>query len=161
MPTSKHSVRFRQPTKTVKALGFRSKLEVIVNQQIVDNGVAFSYEGLLNRVKYVKPETNHTYLCDFLLGNGVMIETKGWFTIEDRKKHLLIKEQHPELDIRFLFSNANNKLRKGSSTTYGSWCTKKGFKWANKVIPQAWLEEIKPKKELELIIKLLKGMNNE
>lgn len=151
--------RFRVPSKAVRALGFRSKLEVIVNQQIVDSGVAFSYEGKLNKVKYIKPKTYHTYLCDFLLGNGVMIEAKGRFTTEDRKKHLYIKEQHPDLDIRFLFSNANNKLRKGSPTTYKMWCDKKGFKWAHKVIPQSWLDEKKSKKELDIIIEILKGMN--
>ena len=149
--------RFRQPSKIVKALGFRSKLEMLVNQQIVDAGVAFSYEGKLNKIRYVKPETNHTYLCDFLLANGVMIEAKGRFDAADRKKHLYIKDQHPILDIRFLFSNANNKLRKGSPTTYARWCDKYGFKWADKIIPQSWLNEKKPKKELDKIIKLLKG----
>ena len=33
----------------------------------------------------------------------------------DRKKHLLIKEQHPELDIRFVFSRAGNKLSSKSA----------------------------------------------
>lgn len=155
-----NSLLYRIPSKAVRDLGFRSKLEVIVNQQIVDSGVSFSYEGKLNKIKYIKPETHHIYLCDFLLGNGIMIEAKGRFTTEDRKKHLYIKEQHPDLDIRFLFSNAKNKLRKGSPTTYAMWCDKKGFKWANKTIPQSWLDEQKPKKELNKIIKKLKDMNS-
>ena len=39
----------------------------------------------------------------FRLDNGIIIETKGAFNSADRKKHKLIKEQHPELDIRFMF----------------------------------------------------------
>jgi len=41
-----------------------------------------------------------TYTPDFELDNGIFIETKGIFDNEDRRKHLAIKEQHPELDIR-------------------------------------------------------------
>jgi hypothetical protein len=39
-----------------------------------------------------------TYTPDFELDNGIFIETKGIFDNEDRRKHLAIKEQHPELD---------------------------------------------------------------
>ena len=151
--------RFRVPSKAVRDLGFRSKLEVIVNQQLVDSKVPFSYEGPLNKIKWIKPETKHTYLADFLLANGIIIEAKGRFTTEDRKKHLWIKDQYRILDIRFLFSNANNRLRKGSPTSYAQWCDKNGFAWADKVVPQRWIEHKKPKKKLDLIIKTLKDMN--
>ena len=70
------------------------------------------------------------------------IEAKGRFITSDRQKHLLIKEQHPELDIRFLFQNANNTISKTSSTTYALWAETKGFKWANgETIPKEWLDE--------------------
>ncbi len=81
------------------------------------------------------------YTPDFPLRNGIIVETKGRFVTEDRVKHKLIKEQHPDLDIRFLFSNSRTKLSKGSPTTYGMWCTKHGFDYADKTIPQAWLDE--------------------
>ena len=61
--------------------------------------------------------------------------------VADRKKHLLIKEQHPELDIRFVFSSSKAKLSKGSKTTYALWCTKNGFKFADRLIPRAWLKD--------------------
>ena len=67
--------------------------------------------------------------------------TKGRFVLEDRKKHLLVKQQHPELDIRFVFSNSKNKINKKSKTTYADWCEKNGFKYADKVIPDEWFEE--------------------
>jgi hypothetical protein len=73
--------------------------------------------------------------------NGVILEAKGVWTVEDRTKHLLIREQHPELDVRLVFQNANNKIRKGSKTTYAAWCDKKGIKWCNKVIPKSWFQQ--------------------
>jgi hypothetical protein len=33
----------------------------------------------------------------------------------------------------------DNKIRKGSNTTYAGWCEKKGIKYANKLIPESWL----------------------
>jgi hypothetical protein len=76
-----------------------------------------------------------------LWSNGIIIETKGIFDSDDRKKHMLIKEQHPELDIRFVFSNAQTKLYKKSPTSYADWCIKNGFIYADKVIPTAWFNE--------------------
>jgi len=82
-----------------------------------------------------------TYTPDFELDNGIFIETKGIFDNEDRRKHLAIKEQHPELDIRFVFSNANAKLYKGAKSRYYNWCDKHGFLWSHRLIPIAWLKE--------------------
>jgi hypothetical protein len=81
------------------------------------------------------------YTPDFVLPNGIIIETKGRFTVADRRKHLLIKKQHPKLDIRFVFENENNKLRKGSKTSYGKWCEKNDFLYCTRVIPQTWLKK--------------------
>lgn len=64
----------------------------------------------------------------------------------DRQKHLLVQEQYPELDIRFIFSNPNAKIRKGSKTSYADWCNKHGFLFAQKSIPKEWLKE--PKKPI-------------
>lgn len=82
-----------------------------------------------------------TYTADFVLDNGIIVETKGKFDAEDRRKHLEIKKQHPELDIRFCFSNAKAKLYKGSKTCYAEWCEQYGYKWCHRVIPQSWLQE--------------------
>lgn len=93
------------------------------------------------KLKYVVPEREATYTPDFVLRNGVIIESKGIFDVEDRKKHILIKEQHPELDIRFVFSSSRAKIYKGSKTTYAEWCEQHGFQFADKLIPVAWLKE--------------------
>ena len=82
-----------------------------------------------------------TYTPDFQLDNGIFIETKGIFDSEDRRKHIEVRRQHPELDIRFVFSNAKAKLYKGAKSRYCDWCEKNGFKWAHRVIPEGWLLE--------------------
>lgn len=71
------------------------------------------------------------------------METKGRFITEDRKKHLLVKAQHPELDIRFVFSNSRARISKTSATTYGAWCERYGFAYADKKVPEGWLKETK------------------
>jgi len=82
-----------------------------------------------------------TYTPDFVLDNGIIIETKGIFDSNDRRKHREIQRQHPELDIRFVFSNAKAKLYKGAKSRYFNWCEQHKFQWANRVIPEEWLKE--------------------
>ena len=74
-------------------------------------------------------------------GGFFYVETKGIWNVADRQKHLLIKRQHPDLDIRFVFSNCNSKLYKGSKTTYADYCDKHGFVYSHKTIPEEWLHE--------------------
>jgi hypothetical protein len=118
--------------------GFRSGLEMEIDNALKEHGIDGEYEQHI--IEYVKPETKHKYHPDFKLPNGIFVETKGRFLTDDRKKHLLIKAQSPELDIRFLFQNSKSKISKGSKTTYADWCIKYGFKFADKVIPADWLE---------------------
>lgn len=128
-------VKKRNPDGTRKKI--RSKFELQVMEQIDKTTKDYSYESM--RIKYSPPPK--IYTPDIVLANGIIIELKGYFTSEDRAKHLLVKEQHPELDIRFVFQRAANKLHKKSTTTYGSWCDKYGFKWADKEVPAEWLVE--------------------
>lgn len=121
-----------------KKLGFRSGLEVKIAEQLKSAGVEVEYET--TKIKYVVPESLHTYTVDFVLPNGVMVETKGRFLLSDRKKHLLIQKQHPDLDIRFVFSNSKTKIAKGSKTSYADWCLKNNFKFADKGVPAEWLK---------------------
>ena len=150
-------MKHHKPASAIAKMGFRSKLEMQVNQQLVDAGLSFSYEGPMNVIQYTNPVTNHRYLADFLLCNGIIIETKGIFDAQDRKKHLYIQEQYPILDIRFVFMNSNNRLSKSSKTTYATWAETHGFLWADKLIPESWLKEKKEPEALQEIIALLKG----
>ena len=130
----------RKVTKRQAAVknGYRSGLEEIVDSTLKQHNIDGEYEK--HKIKYTIPATDHTYTPDFRLPNGIFVETKGRFVTEDRKKHVLIKKQHPELDIRFVFQNSKNKIRKGSPTTYADWCIKYGFKYADKTIPREWLD---------------------
>ena len=117
--------------------GYRSGLEGDISADLKDRGVSFEYETL--KIKWTLLE-NKTYTPDFILTNGIIVESKGRFVAADRKKHLKVKEQHPNLDIRFVFSNSRGKLSKGAKSTYGEWCDKHGFTYADKRIPDEWLK---------------------
>jgi hypothetical protein len=121
------------------AEGYRSGLEEKVGHQLDTLGIKAKYESF--KIKFTEPEKNRSYTPDWLLPNGIIIETKGRFITADRQKHLLVKQQHPHLDIRFVFSNSKTKLSKTSPTKYSDWCEKHGFKYADKTIPQGWLDE--------------------
>lgn len=117
--------------------GYRSGLEERVGRELEEQGVSFTYEDLV--IKYEKPAKVAKYTPDFLLANGTIIETKGRFLTADRQKHLLVKLQHPDLDIRFVFSSSKQRISKQSKTTYADWCIKNGFKFADTSIPKEWL----------------------
>ena len=118
---------------------YRSGLEEKIAEQLKDRNVPVVFEQY--EVPYVIPSSTHKYTPDFVLPNGVIVEGKGLFDADDRKKHTLIRAQHPELDIRFVFTSSRTKLYKGSPTTYGMWCEKNGFKYSDKSIPVEWLKE--------------------
>jgi hypothetical protein len=123
----------------LKVAAFRSGLEERVAKELAALSIPYEYET--KKIPYTTPPAAHTYTPDFILPNGIIVETKGYFDSADRTKHVLVKAQHPELDIRFVFSNANTKLSKTSLTTYAAWCLKRGFLFATKSIPIAWLRE--------------------
>ena len=119
--------------------GFRSGLEERIADELTKAGVSFTFEE--TKIKYLKPAKNATYTPDFVLPNGIIIETQGRFLTADRQKHLLVKNQYPELDIRFVFSNSKQRISKQSKTTYADWCDKHGFAYADVHIPNSWLKE--------------------
>jgi hypothetical protein len=121
--------------------GFRSGLEELVADQLRSHGLDPKFES--EKIEYVKPESKHKYTPDFPVTRAMLIETKGRFVTADRQKHLLLKAQHPDREVRFVFSRSKTPISKGSKTTYAMWCEKHGFRYADKLIPAAWLKEIK------------------
>lgn len=126
--------------------GFRSGLEERLSKELIQYDVRFTFEE--RKLPFIQPEKKRTYLPDFFIysddGNlRFIIETKGIFTSADRFKHIWVREQYPELEFRFIFSNSRQKLSKGAKSTYGDWCTKKGFKYSDKTIPESWVNEVK------------------
>ena len=137
----KQSTSKSTPKQIGLKYGFRSGLEESIAHKLTSKGVSFTFEELV--IPYTKPEKPARYTPDFLLENSIIIESKGRFLTEDRQKHILVKAQHPEYDIRFVFSNSKTKISKRSTTTYGMWCEKHGFLYADKDIPDAWIKEKK------------------
>jgi hypothetical protein len=119
--------------------GWRSGLEEKIGRELKEQGIPFGFES--SKITYLEPARERKYTPDFFLQNGIIVETKGRFTVNDRKKHLLVRDQYPDLDIRFVFSNSNKKIYKGSKTTYADWCRKHGFQYADKSIPKEWIDE--------------------
>lgn len=117
---------------------FRSGFERTLNAQLENSGVVFSYESL--KLPYT---VNHVYLPDFLVvtgaGKTIVIEAKGRFMPGDQGKMLAVKSQHPDIDLRFVFMDANLPVRKGAKVTHGGWATKHGFPWADKKVPIEWI----------------------
>lgn len=120
--------------------GYRSGLENDIMEDIERNGLEPNYEA--TKLDYIQPETKHVYTPDFHVSPHIVIETKGRWVVEDRMKMLLVIKQHPEIDFRMVFYNANQKIKKGSKTTYAMWCDKHNIKWAHKYIPDEWYVEI-------------------
>jgi len=125
---------------------FRSGSEREFYRQCRKMGYNPRFEHPDDIIEYIVPEEKRKYHCDFVFtkknGEKMYVEFKGLWHLEDRKKHLYIKKNHPDKDIRFIFEKPNNKIKKSSSTTYGMWCDSKGFKWAGKKMPVAWLKEV-------------------
>jgi hypothetical protein len=137
--------RVRKQTDTVvriedadmKRLRFRSRFELHLAKGLADNKVKFEYESK----KFLYIPKPRTYTPDFyLIESGIYIEAKGHLDKADRVKMALVKQQHKDLDIRFVFMNARNKIYKGSKTTYADWCNKHDFRWAEKSIPMEWFK---------------------
>ncbi len=130
----------RPRTKVIrgkKGQRFRSGFEFTLARKIRDNGLRLHYEE--STFHFTE---KHRYIPDFRIGK-IQIEAKGRFLPRDRAKHLLVKEQNPDEDIRFVFMNAKIKLNKSSSTSYAEWCDKHGFQWAEGNIPDEWIVEAK------------------
>ena len=125
--------------QVARKYGFRSGLEGKVAEHLDCLAIDYQYEPYA--IEYIQPEKKRKYTPDFILPNGIIIETKGRFLVDDRQKHLMIRDCHPELDIRFVFTNSRNKISKTSKTTYADWCDKHGFMYADKLIPEEWIDE--------------------
>ena len=117
--------------------GFRSRFEFEFAQYLAKNKIKYNYEK--DKFRYIVPIKSYTpdfYLMDY----GFYLELKGNLDVTDRVKHLLVKEQNEDLDVRFIFPNSKKKIYKGSKTTYAAWCDRHGFLYADNRIPNIWLK---------------------
>lgn len=127
----------------------RSGLERQIHDQLTDAGIDFEYESL--KLEYRRRVVRgvckcgsgdvyqkRTYLPDFILSNGIILEVKGRLTSADRSKMLAVIEQHPDKDIRFVFG-ANNKIHRDKQKRYSEWAAEHKIKFCIKQIPESWL----------------------
>lgn len=107
----------------------RSKLEERFESILKDFDVPYEYE--VTKIDYIIPESSHTYTVDWTVLNGKLIETKGYLSDHaERRKYVLLKEQHPDLDLRFVFDNPN-KLCGGTKMSHAKWAEKYGFRYCS------------------------------
>jgi hypothetical protein len=117
---------------------YRSKFEAAVAASLNKRGLPFNYEG-----QALPYKIEAVYTPDFILPNGVIVETKGLFDSDDRRKMVAVKDQHPHLDIRLCFMKADVKLsRAPRSLTYWQWAERQGFLWCEGHIPTTWFDAI-------------------
>ena len=138
--------------------GFRSGLEQDIQLQLARAKIGFEYESV--KLPYVIPASDHLYTPDFVLANGIIIETKGRWILEDRKKIKLVKEQHPDLDLRMVFTNSKSKIRRGAKSCYQDCCRRLGIPFADKEVPVEWLKEKINKKSKKIIETMRKKQND-
>ena len=114
---------------------FKSGLEEKVSDLLCELGVDYEYEGL--SLPYT---IKHLYTPDFVFPNGIVLETKGYWKPEDRRKIRQVVTENPHIDLRMVFQDPYKKISKKSKTTYAKWCTRYNIKWcAYHAIPVDWL----------------------
>jgi hypothetical protein len=103
-------------------------------------GKSFNIEYETEKLDYV---LIRNYLPDFILkfddGRKIYIETKGYLRGEDRAKLLAVRDRHPDLDLRLVFSK-DNRLNRKSRSRYSCWAKRHGFTYSVGTIPMEWLE---------------------
>lgn len=119
--------------------GYRSGLEEDNAALLRANDIPAEYEK--NTILYTPPLKLRRYRPDFVLPNGIVVETKGRFLSADRQKHRYIQAEHPDIELRFVFSRSKAPINPGSNTTNAMWCDRYGFQWADKLIPVEWMLE--------------------
>lgn len=117
---------------------FRSDLELRVYQAAKRSRKTLEYEP--GFIPYI---IKGNYLPDFILPNGIVIEAKGRLDAGTCRKMRCVKASNPDLDIRFVFQDARQKLNKRSKLRYWEWAERYGFQWAEGTIPLAWWKEEK------------------
>lgn len=91
-------------------------------------------------VEYIQPATRCRYIADLALDNGILLEVKGYWPIDQRQKMMLVIKHNPQADIRMVFDTPHKTISKTSKTTYAAFCDKHGIKWCKTgEIPPEWL----------------------
>lgn len=86
------------------------------------------------------------YKPDLVLSSGVIVELKGKFTPEDRRKMIAVKQAHPDKDIRIVFQKLKatvvgaTRRKDGTKLTCEQWARSSGFLYAEGTVPESWFD---------------------
>lgn len=112
----------------------------VFEQRLWDTSQFGEIEYESDKIPY-RVESNHNYIPDFTItrtnGEKVYVEAKGYLRPADMTKMKLVKAQHPELDIRFVFYK-DQKIPRARNLKYTDWATKNGFPYSIGIIPVEW-----------------------
>jgi len=125
--------------------GMKSMGEVKCAADLEKRKIKYKYED--TTVEYQHKPQKYTPDFDILRGKvlptgakeKIHIEYKGKLDYETRKKLLAVRASNPDMVVCIVFEKANNKIRKGSKTTYGMWAESKGFLWSEHTVKREWI----------------------
>jgi len=115
---------------------FRSKFE-----ESIYNAAKRARRAIKHEPFFIPYIMRGSYLPDFVLSNGIIIEAKGYLDAASCKKMKAVKATNPNLDIRFVFQHANGKRNRRAKLRNWEWAEKHGFPWAEGTIPTEWFKE--------------------
>jgi len=137
MGITKKKRNSRMAKEFAKKAGMRSMGECRCAADMTKRKIPYKYEAITMTYQH-EPQK---YTPDFILKNGKVLEYKGKMTNETRKKLLSIKRCNPGTCLCLIFEKPNNKIRKGSKTTYGQWAERNGFPWSEHYCKKEWVKE--------------------
>jgi hypothetical protein len=127
----------RMAKEFAKKCGMRSMGEVRCAADMKRRQIPYKYEARLMTYQHQPQKYTPDFESPKIEG---VIEYKGKMTNETRKKLLSIQRCNPKIPIRLVFEKPNNKIRKGSKTTYAQWAEKNGFDWSEHFVKEGWIK---------------------
>ena len=117
---------------------FYKKVEIQLKKQ----GVEYELNNKDKAIEYISCKKTKVFVPCFVMSDGMIIECVSGLLARDCRKYLLLREQHPDLDIRFVFEIDNMKILGGDGLSLAEWAASNRFHWAKKLIPLEWMVEI-------------------
>lgn len=139
---------------------YRTEFEALTAEYLLSRDISFEYEPARLRYKdkdgrkritqpdfHLKPKSNDPH-------GGMFVEAKSLLKHDHLSRYEHLKEQRPDLDIRFVFEEPDRTISHYSvddgggetrAVSYAEWADMNGFKWAGETIPNAWIKELKKK----------------
>ena len=94
-----------------------------------------------NSIEYINCKKTKVFVPRFVMSDGMIVESVSYLLKQDCRKYLLLREQYPNLDIRFIFESADKYVSGGDGLTLAEWAASNKFHWANKLFPLEWMIE--------------------